>query len=162
MKKIVACLGVLLVLAVILLCCGAGPALAELPGINLGATYKSMWAVPPGGTLGAAEPMAAVSATGSFIKGHTIVLAEFGTVDQQGNQFVGAWAGYAHRDGFYLAGGLDSRFLLQQAGAGPSAILGAIIPLTEGTKINIQSRYSWWGRDNGSTVSLGFGYLTPF
>jgi hypothetical protein len=132
-------------------------ATAEDPGPQLGTTYRTLWYVPGGGSLGEAEAVPSISATGAYTVRRMIVLTEFGTGAETGNQFAGLWAGFLHRDGPYVGVGLDSRYILDEAGAGPSAVLGAL--LGEGTRLNVQMRYSWWGRDNGATVSLGFGYL---
>lgn len=133
--------------------------------LNLGANLRTVWAVEPGGSLGAASPVSAASACGFYAKDNLGALAEFGVAAEESNQVASLYAGYLFNNWIFVAGGLDSRYIFQRAGIGPSASLSFLVPVSEGSAGRLEARYSWFGRDpedGGGQVSLGFGILSDF
>lgn len=154
------------VIAILGLCGVPGGARAEQSGINLGALYRTLWTAGPRVALGEAEATSAISGLGSYLDGRFLGMLEVGQAEMQGSEFAAVLVAYAYplseRTTLYLGGGLDSRRIFHEAGVGPALAAGAIVPLTEGARLNVQVRGSFWaGSARESTLSLNIGYHVP-
>jgi hypothetical protein len=163
MKKVLAALSIA-ALAIFAAAPAAGfpKSAAAAPVLDWGGAARTVWSLPVGSSIGAAEPKVAGVLDVLVVKNRLGVFIEATPANEAA---AGLFFGPVLDEWIMPALGFDSRAVFDKGGIGPSASVSFFKSISDVTVLRVEIRGTYYGPDReagGWDVSMSVGGLSPF